>query len=154
MTGMSGAGKSSALLELGRLGFTVVDTDAPGWKVWGSTGDDGVAEWIWDEDRMDELLATDARPLYISGCVSNQAKFYDRFDAVVLLAAGADVILPRVAVRATNDFGKSPDERELILRDLASVEPLLRATCTHELDASVPLEDIVAALISIGRDGH
>jgi hypothetical protein len=30
------------------------------------------------------------------------------------------------------------------------VEPLLRATCTHEIDASQPLEDVVDELVRIG----
>src|SRR5436190_10768921 len=34
LTGMSGTGKSSALIELGRLGFEVIDTDEPGWTQW------------------------------------------------------------------------------------------------------------------------
>jgi hypothetical protein len=37
----------------------------------------------------------------------------------------------------------------MILDDLAKVEPLLREGCTHELDASRPLEEIVAGLIEI-----
>ena len=32
MTGMSGTGRSSALAELGRRGYRVVDTDDPGWR--------------------------------------------------------------------------------------------------------------------------
>jgi predicted ATPase len=31
VTGMSGTGKSSALAELGRRGYRVVNTDDPGW---------------------------------------------------------------------------------------------------------------------------
>jgi hypothetical protein len=31
------------------------------------------------------------------------------------------------------------------------VEPLLRATCTHEIDATRPLEDVVELLVEIGR---
>ena len=43
---------------------------------------------MWREDRIAELLAADCEPtLYVSGCMSNQWKFYDRFDAVVLLSA-------------------------------------------------------------------
>ena len=34
VTGMSGTGKSSALVELGKRGFRVVDTDNPGRKEW------------------------------------------------------------------------------------------------------------------------
>ena len=34
----------------------------------------------------------------------------------------------------------------MILDDLARVEPLLREGCTHELDASRPLDEVVADL--------
>jgi len=148
VTGMSGTGKSSALAELAQRGFRVVDADEPGWSVW---RDDG---WYWDETRMAELLAEDgATTLYVSGCVTNQGRFYDRFDAVVLLSAPVDVLLERIATRTTNDYGKSADERELILEHVATVEPLLRATCTHELDAARPLDEVVDALAAIGNAG-
>jgi hypothetical protein len=153
VTGMSGTGKSSALVELGRRGFRVVDTDSPDWSEWipPSSGEEG--EWLWREDRIAELLAAeDERTLYVSGCRSNQGKFYDRFDAVVLLSAPVEVILERVEHRTTNDFGKAPGERERIVSDLGWAEPLLRATCTHELDATRPLDEIVDALIGIGRE--
>jgi hypothetical protein len=83
--------------------------------------------------------------------VANQGRFYDRFDAVVLLSASADVILERIEARTTNTFGKDPRERALILADLHSIEPRLRATCTHEIDATRPVGDVVEALIGIGR---
>ena len=81
----------------------------------------------------------------------NQSKFYDQFDAVVLLSAPAHVILDRIARRTTNDYGKDPLERAMILDDLATVEPLLRAGRTHELDASRPLAEVVADLSDIAR---
>ena len=126
MTGMSGTGKSSALAELGRRGYRVVDTDDPGWCKWVESSDeDGRAEWLWVEERMTGLLdSDDGRTLFVQGSVRNQGKFYDRFDAVVLLSAPAEVILDRIARRTTNDFGKTSAEREMILDDLAKVEPL------------------------------
>jgi hypothetical protein len=42
------------------------------------------------------------------------------------------------------------EERDLILQHLAEVEPLLRATCTHAIDASRSVDDVVAELVSIG----
>ena len=39
--------------------------------------------------------------------VREEAKFYDRFDAVVLLSAPADVILDRIRRRTTNAYGKT-----------------------------------------------
>ena len=149
MTGLSGTGKPSALAELGERGFEVVDTDWGGWTFW---SDDGQ---VWDEERIGELLERErTRTLYVSGTVSNQGRFYPRFDAVVLLSAPADVPLQRIASRETNQYGKRRDERELILRHSAEVEPLLRVTCTHELDASQPLETVVAQLIAIGNDAR
>jgi dephospho-CoA kinase len=148
VTGMSGTGKSTALAELARQGFRVVDTDSPAWSEW--LPDE--AEWLWREDRIEELLASEEDDiLYVSGCMSNQGKFYDRFDAVVLLSAPLEVILERVASRTTNDYGKGPGELDLIRLHLETVEPLLRATCTHELDASRPLDDVVDALVAIGE---
>ena len=143
---MSGTGKWTALGELRARGFPVVDTDEPGWKE--PRGD----ESVWREDRISELLARDdGGTLYVSGCVSNQGRFYDRFNAVVLLGAPAEVMLARIGDRRSNDYGKDPAERELVLLDLASVEPRLRATCTHEIDAARPIGEVVEALIAIGQ---
>src|SRR5581483_11418437 len=144
---MSGTGKSTALDELSRRGFRVVDTDEPGWTVW----DEQDGGYVWLEDRIAELLSIDdGPPLYVSGTVSNQGRFYPRFDAIVLLSAPANVLLRRIASRTTNRYGKTAEERDLILRHVAEVEPLLRRTCTHEIDAARPLADVVAELIEIG----
>jgi shikimate kinase len=149
VTGMSATGKSSALAALGQLGFRVVDTDEPGWTEW-SEQEGG---YVWREDRIREVLASgDGPSLYVSGTASNQGRFYSSFDAVVLLSAPADVLLRRIETRTTNTYGKSPKERDLVLRDLAETEPLLRRTCTHELDATEPLSSIVDQLAQLGRE--
>ena len=148
-TGMSGTGKSTALAELARRGYPVVDTDGREWSEWSAATE----EWLWREDRVAELLTSKHdRTLYVSGCMSNQGKFYDRFNAIVLLSAPAEVILDRVDSRTTNDYGKRPGERDRILFHLRTVEPLLRATSTHEIDASKPVESVVDALITIGAE--
>src|SRR5580765_4978819 len=139
---MSGTGKSTALMELRRRGFNAVDTDDSGWTEW--SDDDG--GYVWREDRIAQLLSRDDGPtLFVSGTVSNQGRFYQRFDAVVLLSAPPEVLLHRIENRTTNDYGKSVEERDLILGHIAEVEPLLRATCTHAVD------DVVRELIEIGR---
>jgi dephospho-CoA kinase len=146
---MSGTGKSAALAELERRGFAVVDTDEPGWTEWSEQE----AGLVWREDRIAELLAREREvPLFVSGTVPNQGRFYGDFDAIVLLSAPADVLLGRIGSRTTNDYGKTAEERDLILRHLAEVEPLLRATCTHEVDAAQPLEAVVAQLVAIGEN--
>ena len=70
---------------------------------------------------------------------------------IVLLSAPADVILERIENRTTNKYGKDPGERALVLADLDSTEPRLRRTCTHEIDATKPVDEVVEALIGIGR---
>jgi broad-specificity NMP kinase len=145
---MSGTGKSTALTELASRGFRVVETDEPPW----SERSDADGGYVWREDLVAELLSRDdGGTLYVSGTVSNQGRFYRRFDAVVLLSAPVDVLLRRIETRTTNRYGKATEERAHILSDVAEVEPLLRATCTHEIDATQPIADVVAQLVAIGR---
>jgi shikimate kinase len=154
VTGISGTGKSSVLGELGRRGYRVVDTDDQGWREYRKylepIDELHRGEWLWVEERMNALLDFEhGRSLFVGGGARNQSKFYDRFDAVVLLSAPADVMLDRVACRTTNNYGKAALERAEILADLAEIEPLLRQSCTHELDASRRLDAVVADLILI-----
>ena len=151
ITGMSGTGKSSALAELERRGHRVVETDEGDWIEKAPSTDGRPFEPLWREERIDALLEEEGI-LFLSGCVANQGKFYPRLDAVVLLSAPVDVILERVAGRDTNDFGKTDEEREFILQDLATVEPLLRRRATAEIDTRAPLADVVDALDRIGGD--
>lgn len=158
VTGLSGTGKSSALVELGRRGYRVIDTDDTGWREYREYPEPADelhrGEWLWVEERMTRLLdADDGRSLFVAGCAANQSKFYARFDAVVLLSASADMILDRVGRRLGNNYGKTPLERAMILADLNTVEPMLRASCTHELDASRPLDEVLGDLIVIAASG-
>ncbi len=152
VTGMSGTGKSTALELLAERGHAVVDTDTDAWSEW-VTLPDGSLDWIWREDAMARLL--DVRrddTLFVAGCKSNQGSLYPRFDEIVLLSAPADLLLARVAARDTNSYGKSKAERDLILRHLTEIEPRLRATATIEIDASVPIEDVVDQLEALARE--
>ena len=107
--------------------------------------------YVWREDRVAELLARELDgPLYVSGAVTNQGRFYHDFDEVVLLSAPLDVLLDRIERRTTSEFGKTSEERHRIISDVAEFEPRMRATCTHELDAEQRVDDIVAELIRIG----
>jgi shikimate kinase len=152
VTGMSGTGKSTLLAELSRRAHRVLDTDDPGWSEDVTSPEGSGKERLWCEDRMDSLLSEDgAEWLFVSGCVSNQVRFYDRFDAVVLLSLPPEPLLERIATRVTNPFGKAPAERERILRDLRTVEPLLRAGATAEIRTDRPLSEIADAVEAIAR---
>ena len=145
VTGMSGTGKSAVLVELERRGHRVVDTDYGDWI------DMSGPEPLWREERIAELLEGHSDGmLFVGGCVANQGRFYPRFDAVVLLSAPKEVILERVATRESNEFGRSDDEREQIVRDLEETEPLLRAGATNEIDTRATLSEVADELERIG----
>ena len=146
VTGMSGVGKSTALAELAHHGFDTVDTDIGPWIQLV----DG--EPLWREPLIEDLLNSPRpAPLFVQGTVANQGRFYDRFDAVVLLTAPPPVIFERLAARTTNSFGKTSADRLRIAADIAEVEPLLRSAATHEIDTRLPLSQVVAALAEIAR---
>jgi dephospho-CoA kinase len=155
VTGMSGTGKSAALVALGRRGHRVVDTDAEGWSRWATDGD-GAPEEVWREERIAELLDGHGEGhLFVAGCRSNQGQFHGRFDAVVLLSAPADVMLARIDERTGNPFGRSAAERKRILADLAAVEPLLRRAATVEIGtAGTPIEEVARRLEEIAARDH
>lgn len=146
ITGMSGTGKSTALRILGQRGHSVVDTDTDDWSHWIAEAD-GSRDWVWREDAIERLLDQPVPDrLFVAGCKSNQGKFYPRFDHIALLSAPAAVLLTRLAARTDNPYGKTAAERALILQHLKTVEPLLRATATIEIDASAPIDHVVRQL--------
>ena len=149
---MSGTGKSTLLVELAKRGHRVIDTDEGDWSEDVPLPDGSGVERLWREDRIGALLAQDHDgALFVSGCTSNQGRFYDRFDAVVLLTAPTDVLLQRIATRTGNPFGKNAAERERILNDLATVEPVLRRTATVEISTDRPLRDVVDEVEAVVR---
>ncbi len=146
VTGMSGVGKSTALCGLAERGYATVDTDDGEWI----EVIDG--EPLWREPLIDALLnQRHDGHLFVQGTVANQWRFYDRFDAVVLLTAPTDVMMDRLRRRTTNPFGKTAEERARILADIAEIEPLLRQAATHEIDTTSPRSEVIDLLVGIAE---
>jgi dephospho-CoA kinase len=149
ITGMSGTGKSTLIVELRALGYKAIDTGwDPKWEEPERRPDAG-SGWVWREDRIEALLSTeDAQVLFVGACVPNQGRFYRRFDAVVLLTAPEAVIVERLRNRTNNPYGKSGEELGEVLRNKAEIEPMLRKRATSEIDTSVSVADVISAVLS------
>jgi dephospho-CoA kinase len=144
LTGMSGTGKSSVVQALAARGYKAVDTD----DGWSEPLPDGRQQWR--EDAIERLLDTeDVDVLFVAGCEENQAQFHPRFDHIVLLSAPVETLLERVATRAENPYGKSPEELSRILDDLENVEPLLRRAADHEIRTTAPLDEVVEDVLRL-----
>ncbi len=152
ITGMSGTGKSTVLTELGRRGHRIADIDDLGWAVEVSLPDGSGLQQLWREEPVTALLAEHSNgSLFVAGCASNQRKFANRFDVVVLLSAPRDVLLDRVQTRTTNPFGQAAAERQRILDDLERVEPLLRTSATAEIVTNRPVPDVADEIEALAR---
>ena len=144
LTGMSGTGKSSVIDALTALGYLAVDTD----RGWCESTADGRQRWR--EDAIGELLAAEAAEvLFVAGCEENQVLFHPRFDVIILLSAPAPVLIERLATRTSNPYGKSPGDLRRVLDDLAAVEPRLRAAADHEIRTTIPLGEVVSAVLTL-----
>ena len=124
--------KSGVVRELAAHGFKAVDTDH-GWSEPLPGG-----RQRWREDVIQPLLATeDTSLLFVAGCEENQARFYAQFDQIVLLSVPRETLLERLAVRASNPYGRAPEELSRVLDDLEAVEPLLRRVADHEICTTI-----------------
>ncbi|ACO46649.1 AAA family ATPase [Deinococcus deserti] len=151
ITGMSGSGKSTLIGAFAARGLRAIDTDSDEWSMW-SHDETGRPDWVWREDQMHALLDQQRTgSLFVCGCKTNQGRFYRRFDQVVLLSAPLPVLLQRIAQRTGNPYGKSPEERALILEHVAVVEPLLRASADVELNSSLySVDELTDLLVALG----
>ena len=131
VTGMSGAGKTTILDELRRRGHLAVDTDYDRWDL---------PDGTWDE-RMDRMLARHPGRDRLRHR-GDQARFYDRFEHVVLLSAPLEVLFERVSTRTNNPYGKAVEQRAEIASYVQTVEPLLRRGATLELDGQSPVSEL------------
>jgi len=142
LTGMSGTGKSSVIHALTDLGYKAIDTD----DGWCEQLPDGRQRWR--EDAIAILLATeDAEVLFVAGCEENQARFHPEFDRIILLSAPLHTMRQRLADRTCNLYGKTSGDLARVVSDTENIEPLLRQVADHEISTTMPLGDVVRAIL-------
>jgi hypothetical protein len=109
-------------------------------------------ERLWRSDRIEALLrfgpAGSRDAPFVQGTTRNQGLFYPWFDDVVLLSAPVEVLVERLATRATNSYGKDPRELAETLEYVETVEPLLRASATLEVVTTVPVPAVADAVLA------
>ena len=141
---MSGTGKSSVIGALAARGYKAVDTD----DGWCETLPDGRQRWR--EEAIEQLLAIeDADVLFVAGCEQNQVRFHPRFDVIILLSAPAEILAERLTSRTSNSYGKAPGELRRVFDDLQVIEPLLRNAADDEISTTMPLNDVVTAVLRL-----
>lgn len=135
ITGLSGVGTTSALDELNYRGYRTIDTDYGDYVEEVVTGTEK-AHFL-NENKMKQLVESSGEEhLFISGCCDNQGKFYKDFDVVVLLKADLSTMLERIEARTTNQYGKTPEQRQEILENHSAVLPLLEKSSDVIIDTT------------------
>lgn len=147
ITGMSGTGKSTLLRELASRGYTAVDVDEPSR---GLTFPRAGGELGWNVRAIRTLLSqATASPLFVAGCSDEQVDLYAEFDYIVLLSAPPETLRERLASRTGNDYGKSQEQLDAVLRYVETVEPLLRRRADLEIVTTIDVRRV--ADVVLGR---
>ena len=132
ITGIAGTGKTTALAELQKHGYAVIDLDATGmcrWKnkntgeivEYGSTGRDyqwlTQHGWYCDIETLKKLLSSirEDKDVFVAGITENIEDVVREFDKVFIFTASDDIIKERLAKRENNHFAKKEDEQDFVI---------------------------------------
>src|SRR6476620_8667615 len=150
--GLSGAGKSSVYEELIRRAHKAISTDRA-WKRLAEpdTGLPGgptrYSESIWDQQKaLSELEGPEPEVLFVCGSSRNRDCFLPYFTKIFNLRIDDDTMRRRLQERTNNDFGKQPEEVELMLSLNRSDEKPAGAI---DVDATQPLDQVVDELLRL-----
>ena len=117
--GLSGAGKSSVYEELIRRGYKAISTD----RAWAHHADSDtglpgalIRYSMWDQQRaVSELQNPEPEVLFVCGSGRNRDRFLPYFTKVFNLRIDDETMRRRLRERTNNEFGKQPEEVELML---------------------------------------
>jgi hypothetical protein len=149
--GLSGAGKSSVYEELIRRGYKAISTDRA-WK-YHADPDTGLPgrpiHSMWDQQKaVSELESPEPEVLFVCGSGRNRDRFLPYFTEIFNLRIDDDTMRRRLQERTNNDFGKQPEEVELMLRLNRSDEKPAGAI---DVDATQPVDQVVDELLRLAN---
>ena len=152
--GLSGSGKSSVYEELIRRGYKAISTD----RVWAFHADPDTGlpggpahhdNWMWDQqEAVSELESLEPELMFVCGSGRNRDRFLPYFTKVFNLCIDDDTMRRRLQERVNNEFGKQPEEVELMLKLNRSGEKPAGAI---DVDATQPLNQVVDELLRLAR---
>lgn len=164
--GVSGTGKTSVCLELGRRGYVAIHGDRElryqGDPTTGEKTEDIDhrpptslspeilhAQNIWDVEKVRRLAALqDNEATFFCGGSRNLEQFIDLFDEIFILDVDVATLNERLDNRPDDlgNWGKSKRERDLILRLHATKEDIPSSGIV--IDATQPLVSVVDEILS------
>lgn len=153
--GASGVGKTSVCHELRRRGYAALNGDRDLRRGKNKPNGDPLTEYataemrhannFWDVEKVKQLTANqDDEMAFFCGGTRNLDEFIHLFDKVFILDVDVDTLNYRLDTRENDDWGKSKDERELILRLHATKEGLPNGIV---IDATQPLVSVVDEIL-------
>ena len=152
--GLSGAGKSSVYEELIRRGYKAISTDRA-WKHHADpdTGLPGrpvhYRNSMWHQQRaVSELESPEPEVLFVCGSSRNRDRFLPYFTKIFNLRIDEDTMRHRLQERTNNEYGKDPEEVELMLMLNRSDEKPAGAI---DVDATQPLHQVVDELLRLAN---
>lgn len=149
--GVSGTGKSSVCAELKKRGYQAIDGD----KELAYQGNPETGEktesfthqnHIWDVEKARETVADKSSDMaFFCGGSRNFDKFIDLFDEVFVLDIDAETLEKRLDARPEGAWGKSPEQRKLILQ-LHKTKEDIPSNATL-IDATKPLDEVIDEIL-------
>lgn len=165
ITGNSGAGKSSVCEALKARGYHAIDADWEGFSHWvhrltGEVVTDSpypvppgwLNEYAWRirADRVKKLASSaGAGVTFLCGSVENEDEVRQYFDIIVCLVADDETISGRLAQRATNAFGRHPEELAAVLAWNPTEGERYDKLGATIIDATRPLDEVVGDVLDV-----
>jgi gluconate kinase len=149
--GLSGTGKSSIYEELNRRGYHAISSD----RTWAYSADPNTGlpggpvhhdNWMWDKTKAIPALENcDPDGLFVCGSCRNCDELRPYFTKVFNLKIDDNTMRRRLAERNKNEFGKKPEEVELMLKLNREDD---RPANSIDVDAARPLKDVVDDILA------
>jgi adenylate kinase family enzyme len=166
ITGISGSGKSALANALKAGGYEAYDTDDDGFARWHNkkTGYIHPKSSVKKEDRTEDFLKdhswivprseveeleerAKSKNIFLCGVASNEDEIRDLFKEVFELVIDEETLKNRLLTRTNNDWGKQPHEFQQTLERQQKAEILYRKFNPTLIDATQPVETVIANII-------